>query len=1107
VQLLQIGGDPTQPGTLEPLPARIVVGETSLILDPVLLGTEGLQYETSNNASGLPASPDGFGANIRVAVALDGPLAIPGMRGGALTGLNNNGRSAIVRDFRSGNDGDTTPDLTRGFVLDPEPPRFIGELPMYLQQVDLVNQFMEVLIWKGGIVHEIDRGDVLRFIQGSSAVPFGSAEVVADPADDLGQPEVQRVRVRIRIVPDLEDLDPTNRPDYPQNPAELDAWLRQHAPRAVLVADYQGGRIDPATQEVIVRGDDPRYFGIFSPTPLPLADGSPSQPNENVSPFAGAVIRLSKPMDLTTVKMADTFFLATRNLTDQAAIDEFIATRPWRVQDVTGTPSGVGMSPSSFKEAKFRTPHLIASRVLDEDGSQTTLRLQPLQGFYLDQAMRQDGPRPYYLHVLAGPEGIRDLAGNPVDLQTNDVARSRGLVIPFTLDMRSTNNHPQFEDNYAVYIVRRFADVDEDENPSYYLPEEVQGAATQLANARAFELADLFGGFARIDGRIEGRPTSRLRKVADDFNQNPVDPQESILRWCPFTVGSSGRQVANNTATAPVGQGVQNPFNPYGCRLQTVWREIDLSLSRTDPFDFNLDVEQIFWAPFTGTPIEFDEFDTVSLQLGHSERRPEPCVGNFGALPTFPASGLWTRFDDNYVRNIRANSAAGDIESRPQPHRAFDAPIAMRIDAQSTVHEPSGRNRFLSLPTFKRPYFVYRDETLVEQGCSVGAGSDVINNLEQFGPWILSPWNNGIGRRTVQDPDPPNGILFQNGFWQSGNNFLLRNDTTNDAATEGLLGNIALPLLADFFVECDSAQLPAGNGYTAFGLTGWQVSVALQANPQPNFRVYTAGRPPFPGMVPICREPGSTTSAQGGHSPPPPTGTGLPTAPGDNTFYWVMIDFLKRQSVATSGFVDLYNPHRVPVGFVDSRLGPYFTHAVTGEVAVPPGYGPRFDHVLEPPTSQLPGGTSIVPQFRAAGAVDPDPWYWREWIATSSLHRAYPANLAERLQPDASNFGLDPYKAADAHIRKFDDRQVGGVARNWWTYFYNRTVTGYSLDANSVVDPVFLSRSAGPNEGFTPADVRYVGWRLVLSNNVDAVPAVSPSIETFALAYRFQRVQ
>ncbi|MEQ1634306.1 MAG: hypothetical protein ABL997_18135, partial [Planctomycetota bacterium] len=752
----------------------------------------------------MPASPDDFGANIRIALALEGPLAIPRLRSDSFSGINNSGRSAIVRDFRSGNDNDNSPDLARGFVLDTEPPRLVGEMPMYLESVDAVNELtMRVRVFKGGISQEIDRGDVFRFLVDNSNRPFGSGEVVVDPAGDAGQPSVQHVDVLIRPIVGLETIDPSNRVDYPTDPAQLETWLRANAPRALLVTEYQGGRIDPSTGAVLVAADDPRYFGLFTPTPLPRFDGSPSEPNENISPFAGAVIRFTKPVDRNTVKWADTFFFATRNLVDQVAIDEFIATRPWRVADATGAPSGVGMAPSSFNLAKFRTPHLIGSRVVDEDGSQTTLRLQPLQGFYLDQAMRQDGPRPYYLHVLAGLEGIRDLAGNPIDLQSNDPNSSRGLVIPFTLDTRSAGGRPQFEDNLPVYVVRPNSDVDEDENPSYYLAEEVQGNGA-TPNARATPLADVFGAFSRVDGRIDGRPTTRLRRIADNINQSPVDPQTSILRWCPENAAGE-EMVSSNTATAPLGRGVQNPFNPYGCRLQTVWREVDLSLSRTDPFDFNLDIERMYWAPYTGAPIEFDEFDKVTLRLGHSERRPEPCIGNFGALPAFPDSGLLNTFDQNYVRNLRANSTVNDVESRPQPHSAFaDSPSSLRIDAQQTIFEPNQRNRYLPLPVMRRPYFVYRDETVVEQGCASGIGSDVSNTAISFLPWILSPWNHGVARRAVQDNTTAGPIAFLNGFWHSGNNYLIRVDTTQDRVTEGLVGNIALPLLADFLVECDS---------------------------------------------------------------------------------------------------------------------------------------------------------------------------------------------------------------------------------------------------------------------------------------------------------------
>jgi len=91
----------------------------------IALYTEGLQYQTRNNASGLPESPNQTGANIRLAIALEGPLAIPGLREdvSSLTGVNNIGRRSAIRDFRSGNQADSSADIARGFVRDPLPPR------------------------------------------------------------------------------------------------------------------------------------------------------------------------------------------------------------------------------------------------------------------------------------------------------------------------------------------------------------------------------------------------------------------------------------------------------------------------------------------------------------------------------------------------------------------------------------------------------------------------------------------------------------------------------------------------------------------------------------------------------------------------------------------------------------------------------------------------------------------------------------------------------------------------------------------------------------------------------------------------------------------------
>ena len=1109
VQLLRIVDDPAQPNGFVPMPVRIVVGESDLVLDPVLLGTEGLQYQTTNNAAGLPASPDQFGANIRVAVALDGPLAIPGLRAqtsGGLTGLNNSQRDSIVRDFRSGNQDDDSADIARGFVRDPLPLRVIGEIPMYLERVESVNQFtQEITVYKNGLSHEIDRGDVVRFISDSSGVPFGSAEVVVDPEDDRDNPEVQHVRVRVRRVEGLESIDPSNLPGYPSTLADREPWLVQNAPRSVVVAEFTAG--DEAGR------DDPRNFLQFTPAPLELNGYRPQQ-NEFVSPFAGAVVRFTKPVDLETVKWADTFFFAMRDLTTEDSIDDFISNRPFSNGGVVGT----GMNPATFDLAKYRTPYLITSRVFDEDGSQTSLRLQPSTGFYLDETMRNPpagADYRYFLHLISDSDdgGIKDLAGNPVDLQGTTADRSNSVVIPFTVDTRSAGSEPVFGDNLSINIVRRFAARDEDARPSYFMPEEVQGDG-QPQIAKSYPLEDMFGAFLYLDNKLQARPTTRVRVVADNLNQSPIQQQQAApepqnpLGWCPQFFGSE-TQVGSNSANNLVPAGIQNPLNPYGCRLQTVWREVDLSLSRTDPFDYNLDIEQMYWAPYTGTNLTFDEFDRVSAFLGHSEYRPIPCVGDFSSLPSFTSSGLRRSFEKNFAWNPLPSGNGAVIESQaPRAAAYIDTP--MQIDPSEVVLEVNQVNRFLPLPEFQEPYFVYRDETVVEQGGrsadSLADGSDI--NGADYAPYILSPFSMGQGSRWIDDDGAPGAVRFVNSYWNDARSHSLASPSSGDDYTGGLTGNIALPLLADFWTYCDSSELPAGGGYIALGTNGWQTAVTVQSDPKPNFRVLSAGRAALQnGSAPICRSPGDTqwNTASGGYAP---NGGVTPAGGGDNTFYWIMMDCAKRQTVITNGFIDLYNPHRVPEGFEDPRLGPFYL--VNGAPSAPSGVLPTFAYEFDPPLSLLPSGTSVVPQFRGASAVDSAPFYYNAWISSASslfTNNAFTANDRAQLRPTNDNFPLDPFKAGDAHMRKWDNRSLPGSsqARNWWTYLYNRTVTSYVEDPNLLMDPAYTIDYAGPNETFNPKDIRFVNWRFIAANNAEASPPVSPTIETFALSYRWQQ--
>lgn len=1093
VQLLKIVADPTQPNGFVPMPVRVVVGERDLILDPVLLGTEGQQYQTVNNAAGLPASPDQTGANIRVALALEGPLALPRLRPGSndLTGLNNSGRLSIARDFRSGNGSDTSSDIAGGFVRDPLPLRVLGEIPFFLESVETINSFtQEITVYKNGLSHEIDRGDVMRIVTDASGTAFGSAEVVVDPSDDLNNPSVQHVRVRIRRIPGLEERDPRQLPGYPSSLSERETWLVANAPRAVCVAEFTAGGA--------AGRDDPRNFLLFSPAPLPLNGVQPA-PNEFVSPFAGAIVRFTKPVDRSTVRWADTFFFAMRDLTTSDSIEEFIATRP-------NAQGGLGMNPATFNVAKYRTPYLIEAQVFDEDGSQTSLRLQPTSGFFLDDTLRNPpagADYRYFLHMISDSEdgGIKDLAGNPLDLQGTTADRSNSVVIPFTVDTRVNGNVPLFPDNLAVSVVRRFANRDEDAMPSYFLANEVQGT-TQGNIAEAYPLEDLFGGFVYLDNKLQARPTSRSRVVADNLNQAPVvqnsQPGSLLnpLAWCPQAV-SSEAQIAANSSTSLVNAGIQNPLNPYGCRLQTLWREIDLSLSRTDPFDFNLDIEQMYWAPYTATNLTFDEFDRASLWLGHSEYRPAPCVGDFSSLASLPDSGLRSQFERNFAWNPAPTGSGATIQTQ-SPRRAAYIDTPLVIDPATVVYEANQVNRFLPLPAFQKPYFVYRDETVDEQGGNLGSPSDLNGNT--VAPYIASPFNGGQGRRWV---DNAGTVQFVNAYWNDATNQSLTSGADN--FTAGLVGNIALPLLADFWTYCDSSELPAGGGYIALGTNGWQVSVTVQSGPQPNFRVLSAGRPAVGSSPALCRGPNDPawSTASGGFV----GGSTAPTSNADNTFYWIMMDVVKRQSVITNGFIDINNPHRVPEGNPDPRLGPFYLS--NGVSVVPSNVQPQFSYQFDPPLSQLPAGTSLVPQFRGASVVDSTPWYWNAWMNTASPVYPTPnftATMRTQLRPTAANFPLDPFKAGDAHIRKWDTRTIPGTttARNWWTYLYNRTVTTYVEDPNDLLSPSFTAQFAGPNEAFTPRDVRYLNWRFVTSNNVDANPPIAPTIETFALAYRFR---
>ncbi len=1111
IQLLEITGDPSDDndeGDFRAISTRVVPRGTRVVLDPVFLGNEGTIYGTRNNASGMPAAFDQLSANVRIAIALDGPLSIPGIHIDAdstFQGKNHDGYESVIRDFRTGHADDDSPAISRGFLRDSEPPRLVGALPFVLQSVaERDDASLIATVFKNGRSHDIDRGDVIQFTDISTGLT-SLTEVIEEPVEDEARPAEQHVQVPVRRVEGLTALDPRRLSGYPEDPTsdEGRAWLRQNAPRAVLIAEFTGSRTASDGREY---GDDPANFVTFTPEPRPQIPGydpfpdEPSLPNVHVSPFAAAVVRFSKPVDLSTVSAFDTLLFATKDVFDVEQRDAFAISR--------------GISPNELSLDKYMTPHLVDARVFDENGSQTTMRLQPVLGFYLDESMRlppppdfidievtpgdpisgeaatphgQDGGTvdpelrrmlasqlPYFVEIVAGASGIRDLSGNPLDIRNS--ARDH-VAVPFYLDGRKDANElPHFGDNLVVSIIRRYGSLDEDEQPSIYRHGEP--GESRLA------IPDTFGGVTYTsDGKLASRPASRLTRIVDDKNQSPPPPQSSVFRWCPEEFLGQGT-VASNSATTAFGLGIQNPFNPFGSRVQTLWREIDMGLSRDDPLDFNLDVERLYWAPLTSASIFFDIFDSVSLYLGHSEYRPEPCVGGGNALPRFTLSGLKDSFELNYAndRLTTANGTIVDTDRTPEPHAAYEN-VSFAMNSEDAILEPTGNNRFLPLPEFRKPYFVWRDETLTVQGGMTTRGIDWSDDDPVYEPYILSPFLNG---RCEPTTEVEGGATINTiGVWDNRRNYHFGSQNL-DNFTGGLLGAIALPLLADFQTLCDSPDLPAEWGFVAQGYNGWQVALSVQSNIRPNFRVFSGGDREGDECIGPTTSDWTTASGQLNSED---------GRTGDNSVYWIMADFLKRQTVATNGFVEILNPHRMPpegAGNYDPRLGPF------DRAQLPNGALPNFEWHFDPPLVQLPAGTRITPEFRAASRVTGGVWNDPTAIGAGSA-------------PGVPNpcFALNPRCAGDAQLRKYDVRGFPTVfdgARNWWSYLYTEHVTDYSTEVDDLTDTGFLSRYSGPNanDRLTPLDVVYFNWRFIIVSNVEATPTISPSTDAFAISYRFE---
>ena len=268
----------------------------------------------------------------------------------------------------------------------------------------------------------------------------------------------------------------------------------------------------------------------------------------------------------------------------------------------------------------------------------------------------------YHIDLDGTPEGITDLAGNPL---AYDLPK-----VQFDID-----EDAPLEANGG--FVMRFSDIDELEPRG--TPED------PIYDVRGQFFFDLDKGL------IKPRPMQYLSAPADRTN-----PVPSIM--------------------IPFPPGVQTPLSGLGSKLQTLWRYCDLGWNVYDETKYNVDVIGLNWSPIGGQIIG-DYFEQFEIRLSHSIRLPDEFLNSY-LLPDYPASGLLgapSLYSDNILpdpldpQRVVHNRALGYVIN----------PVDLFISSTGTFMMPFPLNRSGDPNT---ALYTWRNTAVLAQGAPAGVG-------------------------------------------------------------------------------------------------------------------------------------------------------------------------------------------------------------------------------------------------------------------------------------------------------------------------------------------------------------------------------------------------
>ena len=260
----------------------------------------------------------------------------------------------------------------------------------------------------------------------------------------------------------------------------------------------------------------------------------------------------------------------------------------------------------------------------------------------------------FSLAVRDGSDGIRDLAGSPLDFS--------GFVA----------GSPAFADADAQFTTT-----------------PVAGESIKYFSLRALSVDENNDGLSEYGGQLFYDQTGAISgRSADSFSRD-ADPSNEYV----------GAQLSV-TAGVPY-----EPLTPAGSVAMTMFRVHDLGFGYLNPAEYNLDVVGMAWSPLGGSVFD-DQFDHISLALGHSAFLPDEAL-NIQGLPVYPNSGLNIAggFDDNIL---------GFTQKDPQGQPLFDESIV--YDGSYTLREinrinAESGNTMLPWPEFSQSY-TWRDTNI-----------------------------------------------------------------------------------------------------------------------------------------------------------------------------------------------------------------------------------------------------------------------------------------------------------------------------------------------------------------------------------------------------------